>query len=433
MNTSIMKKQIFYFCLSAVLFPVLVQAQDTIFHKNSSIIIGKVIEISADEIKYERAGMSDGPVFVEKKKNIESIHYSNGSKEVFKTTPEIVKAAAIAKENVKPRYVLTLTDATKLKGTLKKEGNKEIIFIDDNIGEQTINRNIVANLEREYGNEDWIIALKDGSKISGKILSKTEDETIVQTKNFGNLKINNEKIRSIDPLDGTIAKTGKVWFKNPTYGLYYIGPTAIPQKKGEGYYHNYYGLGNEFSYAFTDHATVGGGLTGPLGVYLTAKVSTSVNEWAHVGGGVFLGNSIFPIVRESNLGLALGYCSFTVGNLDHNLTASVFYGFVNNEHVTDPMGQPLMQLSGSVRVSRKISIVSENWLLSVKGDPFGRGFKSDSHYEPFISYGARILNKRGSFDVGFINTPGFWENDFLVGMPYIGFVVRFGKPDADDE
>lgn len=428
-----MKKQLLYFCLTAVLFPVSMRSQDTIFKKNGSMILGKVSEINQEDIKFKRTGMEDGPIFTENKKDIESIHYSNGTKEIFKTTPNIVKAATTTKENVKARYVLTLTDATKLKGTLKKEGNKEIIFIDDNLGEQTINRNIIATLEREYGNEDWIIALKDGSKISGKVLSKTEDETIVQTKNLGNLKIKNEKIRSIDAIDGTIAKTGKVWFKNPTSGLYYLSPTAIPLKKGDGYYHNYYGIGNEFNYALTDHATIGGGLTGPLGVYLTGKVSTSVNDYAHVAGGVFIGNSIFPIVRNSNFGLALGFCSFTVGNSDHNLTATVCYGFMNSRNSTDLMNQPLMQLSGTVRVSKKLAIVSENWLVSVNGDPFNRGFGTDSHYEPFISYGCRILNKRGSFDIGFLNTPALWENNYLVGMPYIGFLVRFGKPDADDE
>jgi len=403
-----MKKQLLSFCFIVALLPALMHGQDTIYKKNGSILIGNVLEISTDEIKFKRANLTDGPLFIEKKKDIESIHYSNGTKDVFKSTPEIVKAASTAKQNVNPRYIVTLTDATKLKGTLQKEGNKEIIFIDDNLGEQTISRNIIATLEREFGNEDWIITLNDGAKISGKILSKNEEETIVQTKNLGTLKLNNEKIKSIDAIDGTIAKTGKVLFKNPTYGLYYLAPTAIPQKKGDGYYHNYYGIGNEFSYAITDHATIGGGLTGPMGVYLTAKASTSVNEFAHVGGGVFLGNSIFPIVRNSNFGLGLGFCSFTVGNLDNNLTATVCYGFVNSQNTTEWMNQPLIQFSGTIRVSKKLAIVSENWLVSVKGDPFGRGFKQDSHYEPFISYGCRILNKRGSFDIGFLNTPAFW-------------------------
>ncbi len=429
-----MKKQSLYFCLAVALLPNLMHAQDTIFKKNGSILIGNVTEISTDEIKYKRADLTDGPLFTDKKKDIESIHYSNGTKDVFKSDPQIVKAATVEKQNVKPRYVLTLTDATKLKGIIKKDGNKEIIFIDDNLGEQTINRNIIATLDREFGTEDWIVTLKDGTKISGKVLSKDEDATIVQTKNLGTLNLNNEKIKNIEPIDGTIAKTGKVMFKNPTYGLYYLSPTAIPQKKGDGYYHNYYGLGNEFSYAITDHATIGGGLTGPLGVYLTAKVSTSVNEFAHVGGGVYLGNSIFPIVRNSNFGVALGYCSFTVGNLDNNLTATVCYGFVNSQQKTDLMDQPLMQLSGTIRVGKKLAIVSENWLVSVYGDPFNRGYGlKESHYEPFISYGCRILKKRGSFDIGFINTPAFWENDYLVGIPYIGFVVKFGKPDEDDE
>ena len=427
-----MKKQLLYLCLSVVLYPAFIQAQDTIYQKNGSVIIGKVIELSEDEVKYKRAGMEDGPLFVEKKKNLESIHYRNGSKDVFSTTsstPAVSKVTATSKETIKPRYVLTLKDATKLKGTLKKDGTREIIFVDDNLGEQTINRNIVANLEREYGNEEWIVTLKDGMKISGKIIAKSENETVIQTKNLGIVKVNTEKIKTINPIDGTIDKTGRVYFKNPTCGLYFLAPTAIPLKKGEGYYHNFYGLGNEFCFAINNNASIGGGLIGPLGVFLTVKVSKSVNDFAHVGGGVYVGNSIFPIVRQSNFGIALGYCSFTVGDIDKNLTATVAHGFINNESSTDFMSLPLIQLSGTFRVSKKLSIVSENWFVA-KQDP---NIKGSSDYEPFISYGCRILSRRGSFDIGFLNTPTFWENDLLIGIPYIGFVKRFGKTDDDED
>ncbi len=427
-----MEKFLLFLVLSATLFPASVRSQDTIFKKNGSIIIGQVSEINQEDIKYKRAGMADGPVYTDLKKEIESIHFANGTKEVFKVPPTMEKAATTAKQPVKARYILTLTDATKLKGIVTKEGNREIVFVDDNLGEQTINRNIIATLEREYGSEEWVVRLKDGAIITGKILSKDENETIVQTKNLGNLKIKSEKIRTIEPIDGTIAKTGKVWFKNPTYALYYLGPTALCPKKGDGYYHNYYGLGNEFSYAFSEHATVGGGLTGPLGVYLSAKFTTSVNEYAHVGGGVFIGNSIFPIVHGANFAVGMGYCTFTAGNYDHNITISACYGFVNSDSETEMMHQPLMQFAGTYRVGRKIALVTENWMVSVKNDPFGRGIHTDYHYEPFLSYGVRILNKRGSFDIGFLNTPALWENDFVVGMPYIGFVTRFGKPNDDE-
>lgn len=427
-----MKKILLLLTLGIAVIPSAVRGQDTIFKKNGSMIIGQVSEINQEEVKYKRANMADGPVYTDLKKDIESIHFANGTKEVFKAPPSIEKAATTAKTPVKARYVLILTDATKLKGYMLKEGNREIVFVDDNLGEQTINRNIIATLEREYGSEEWVVRLKDGAIITGKILSKDENETVVQTKNLGNLKIKTEKIRNIEPIDGTIAKTGKVWFKNPTNGVYYLAPSALPLKKGEGYYHNYYGLGNEFCYALSDHATVGGGLTGPLGVYLNAKFSTSVSELAHVGGGVFVGNSIFPIVYGSNLGLAVGYCSFTVGNPDHNLTASAAYGFLNSDDEAGMYDLPIMNFSGTVRVGKKLSLVTDNWLVPIKDDPFGRGFRSDSHYEPFFTYGARILNKRGSFDIGFLNTPAFWENDYFVGIPYVGFLVKFGKP-SDDE
>ncbi|MFL5765056.1 MAG: hypothetical protein ACJ77K_14020 [Bacteroidia bacterium] len=407
-------------------------AQDSIFRKDNSVIVGRVIEISQNEIKYKRADLADGPVYTEKRSEIKSVKYSNGMTENFQNTPESIKAAATVSKEVKTRYVMTLTDGTKLKGVVVKESPREVIFLDDNIGERTIDRKNIATLEKEYGSENWVITLRDGTIISGKILSKDENGFIVQTQNLGVLKIDNGKVKSTKPLDGTVDKVGKVWFRNPVSTLYLLSPSAMSVKKGEGYYHNYYGLGNEFDYGITDHFSIGGGLAGPFGVYLRPKVSTSVNNYAYVAGGLMVGNSLFPLVNGSNFGIGLGFCSFTVGNIDRNLTASVCYGVENSNHQTDWITQPLVQLSGQIRVSKKLALVSENWMVSVKGDPFSRGFRDEYHYETFISYGARILNEKGSFDIGFINTPALWEHEYFVGIPYIGFVVHFGKNSDED-
>src|SRR3954467_6377972 len=102
-----MKKYIFLFYSIVLLLPLSIKAQDTIFKKNNPPIVCKVIEVGPDEIKYKRTDIPDGPVYTEKKKNIESVHYSNGSKEVYKATPEIVKANPASKQELKPRYLLT--------------------------------------------------------------------------------------------------------------------------------------------------------------------------------------------------------------------------------------------------------------------------------------------------------------------------------------
>jgi hypothetical protein len=60
--------------------------QDTIIIRNGPSIIGHVIEISATEVKYKKMGITDGPLYIEDKSGIESIHYKNGFRDVF---PEI--------------------------------------------------------------------------------------------------------------------------------------------------------------------------------------------------------------------------------------------------------------------------------------------------------------------------------------------------------
>jgi hypothetical protein len=60
--------------------------QDTIIRRNGSPIFGQVIEISATEVKYKKAEIADGPLYIEDKFAVESIHYKNGFKDVF---PEI--------------------------------------------------------------------------------------------------------------------------------------------------------------------------------------------------------------------------------------------------------------------------------------------------------------------------------------------------------
>jgi hypothetical protein len=47
------------------------------------VIIGKVTEVTDNEIKYKRCGISDSPVYSIRKSNISVIKYANGTKDFF--------------------------------------------------------------------------------------------------------------------------------------------------------------------------------------------------------------------------------------------------------------------------------------------------------------------------------------------------------------
>lgn len=75
-----------YFLFFSTLFFLVysAKAQDTIHKRNGDIIISKISELTSTEIKYKRFDFQDGPMYVELKSNVASIHYSNGLKETFK-------------------------------------------------------------------------------------------------------------------------------------------------------------------------------------------------------------------------------------------------------------------------------------------------------------------------------------------------------------
>ncbi|UCG92905.1 MAG: hypothetical protein JSV97_04155 [candidate division WOR-3 bacterium] len=96
----------------------------------------------------------------------------------------------------------------------------------------------------------------------------------------------------------------------------------------------------------------------------------------------------------------------TLGGSDSNITAGLGYGFVEWE-LAD---KPLLMLGGQTRLSRRMSFVTENWMVP--------GLD-----ESFISYGFRFFGETMSIDLGFINLLG--DGTGFPGFPYIDFVVKF--------
>jgi len=63
-------------------------SQDTIVMRNNNVILGKVMEITATEVKYNKQEMPEGPLYIEKKADVKEVRYRNGFKEEFKMGAE---------------------------------------------------------------------------------------------------------------------------------------------------------------------------------------------------------------------------------------------------------------------------------------------------------------------------------------------------------
>ena len=248
----------------------------------------------------------------------------------------------------------------------------------------------------------------------GTIIERNDKEIILLTEGKTKVHIPIETIQDIRSIPSSHFHDGEYWFPNPNETRYLYAPSAFNLKKGEGYYQNTYLFINSFNYGFTDNFSFGvgfeflsifgsfGGDFNPI-FFLTPKYSMQVSENLRVGIGVLYGN-------VSNLvgGFGVGYGLATYGNPEHNATLGLGFGFFDGDFSTDPV----ITISGMTRISRRISLVTENWF-----------FPADV-YRGILTYGIRFFGESMSVDLALINNTDI-ATAFPIGIPYIDFVVKF--------
>lgn len=258
------------------------------------------------------------------------------------------------------------------------------------------------------------VMLMDGSELIGKILEQDSSQIVMQTSVIPRLAIPRDKITKIEALSASNYKKGEYWFENPHATRYLIGPSAFNLKKGEGYYQNTWIFLNSFNVGLTNHISLGGGLEfistfsgltngkfDPI-FYLTPKASFQVSERFHAGGGILY------LHAPDNSNGGIGYGMATYGNTDNNITAGIGWFFSSFEFEN----RPVITISGMKRISRKLGLVSENWILPA------------NDYMGLYSYGIRFFGEKMAVDLAFINNRDIF--DFLfIGIPYVDFVVKF--------
>jgi hypothetical protein len=110
--------------------------QDTIITRNGQSILGHVMEVSTTEIKYKKAGIADGPVYIEDKSGVARINYKNGFSDVF---PEIKPwQLPIAKVEKKEEVV-----NFKRKPVLEKRRGK-YLYDNERLGENELHKLLLA-------------------------------------------------------------------------------------------------------------------------------------------------------------------------------------------------------------------------------------------------------------------------------------------------
>lgn len=269
----------------------------------------------------------------------------------------------------------------------------------------------------EEGNQQ-MLTLTDGSTLVGIITEVGESEVKFKT-DLGEMTIAINKITDIKEVSSKAFKGGKYWFPNPNRTRLYFSPTGRMLRKGEAYFSAYYLFFPGINYGITDNITIGGGFSIFPGVdfdkqilFFTPKIG--INAASNIDFSISGLIVRIPdpddddVFGEDSRSFYIGvvYGMGTIGSEDHSFTFGLGYGYADDEFAD----KPLVILGGETRISRRIALVTENWLMPGVDDPL-------------VSYGMRFFGEGLSVDLALLNIVG--EDTFFPGFPYLGFVYNF--------
>jgi len=259
------------------------------------------------------------------------------------------------------------------------------------------------------------VRLTDGSVLYGSILSADSARVVLRTVSGARLEFHPSQIRSQRSSAGSVVK-GEFWPEDPNHTRLLFTSTGRSLGAGQGYVSAYFLFFPMVAYGVTDRFTIAGGtpvIPGAMGevFYLAPKFTLSQRERSAISIGA-LAFAITDELNEGTVGITYGVGTF--GTRDNALTAGAGWGFQWGGGESSLSSAPVLVLGGETRVSRRVKLLSENWI-----------FTSGTGGFSLLSGAVRFIGDRLSADLGVIGGTG--GEDFGCCLPMVNFVWNFGR------
>ena len=260
-----------------------------------------------------------------------------------------------------------------------------------------------------------VLRLRNGSQLVGHVTTLTKDSVRVDVTS-GSMTVARGDVVEVRELPSSQMKGGELWLPNPHSTRLLFSPTAFPLEKGTGYFSDIYLFFMSVQYGITDRFSLGAGISvfpgidfGDNLIYLTPKFTVYNAPRLKLSLGGFLGAAGLASNELDGVGNSLGilYGVASTGTRESNLTLGLGWGYFGSE-VAD---QPIVMLGGQGRVTKRLSLVTENWIVS-----------TNHNVEGAISYGVRFLGDRLAVDLAFVNS---LKDPIFPGVPFLGFAIKY--------
>ncbi|UCC25520.1 MAG: hypothetical protein JSU98_00210 [Gemmatimonadales bacterium] len=227
-----------------------------------------------------------------------------------------------------------------------------------------------------------VVELRDGSTLYGRIVDVGPPVSF-RLSSGQILTLEPASIREVRVSAGRVVN-GQVWEPDPNPTRLFFMPTARTTPAGSGYFSVYELIIPFLSFSLTDRLMIAGGtpligdFDGDRPFWIAPKFKVLDGERAQVAVGLW---SISTGDADDGI-YSLLFGTGTFGTSDQALTVGLGYGMEG----TDFADSPVAVIGGELRVSRRVKLVTENWLF-----PGSTGF---------LSAGPRFMGDHLSADVG---------------------------------
>jgi hypothetical protein len=260
------------------------------------------------------------------------------------------------------------------------------------------------------------VRLRDGSVLYGRIIEQSADRIVLRTAADLRVEVPRAQIEQLRVTSG-VAHGGVYWPEDPNKTRLFFTSTARPLDRGEGYVSSFMLVLPFAAYGVTDRLTIAGG-TPLIGEffgrvwYLAPKYTLMQrpNMSFALGG---LGFIHAGKTDEGSVGIVYGAGTF--GSTDRALTVGTGWGYAtaigSRSGITS---DPVVMLGGETRVSRRIKLITENWLYFGGGESGG-----------ILTGGVRFIGDRLSADLGVGGLAA--DGESYCCFPLVNFVYNFGQ------
>jgi hypothetical protein len=252
-----------------------------------------------------------------------------------------------------------------------------------------------------------VLRTREGSTLLGRVVEERGDSVHFQTSGTV-LVIARSSIEELKLVVGGDLHDGVYWFADPNRTRLFFAPTGRMLLPREGYYSNTYLFLQTFVGGVSERVTMGGGMSLiPAGLdnqvfYLTPKVGLVNTPDFNLAAGALV--AFAPMDDGHSAGILYGVA--TQGGPDGSVTAGLGWGYFDKEL----SGRPAVMLGGGKRVSRRMSLITENYLFPRSSNPL-------------LSYGVRFFGEKLSTDLAMIYPVN--SDVPFPGFPYVSFTVKF--------